>query len=37
MANALLCVARMKPTILAEGPYRFVKLIDGSETSSHTR
>jgi thioredoxin reductase (NADPH) len=25
----------MKPTILAEGPYRFVKLINGSETSSH--
>ena len=25
----------MKPTILAEGPNRFVKLIDGSETSSH--
>jgi thioredoxin reductase (NADPH) len=25
----------MKPTILAEGPYRFVKLIDRSETSSH--
>jgi hypothetical protein len=25
----------MKPTILAEGPYIFVKLIDGSEISSH--